>query len=424
MEKFCYFVPFKAFTCIPICSRSGQGLDGWVMGVGPGLLLVRLCPSQSMGLLLLSVVGFALEYVCLGVLTGLWRHSFEATDDLHVGALMETRVADLAKAVGCQPAEVMDLRDIPNTPVPHATTPSCPLGVSIVVGFPCHGNPGRPTTHFKDSAFPSGCQGACFCFPQVLRVCFFDAASLGATTGLVTSFAEAVLNGVCGATGLGLTLVSETPSGKGRTGKATPTKESKKPGEDSGAGDAGAPSGGAAGAGSSGAASGALPAAPSEFHHYADRPSFFSGLVRNFTFRVLGLRLTGAEGEEIWGIKEFCVRCMGHGAIDHTSLWGGRPAIKLFPHRGAIRALLVQDYQKFLKLASSVDGRYGEPVNFRVKGRPCIRVLFRVMVRVGRAIFSTPAPMCRRDLGNMRHRRPTEPAQHSLRAHTSQPPHS
>jgi hypothetical protein len=96
----------------------------------------------------------------------------------------------------------------------------------------------------------------------------------------------------------------------------------------------------------------------------------------------------------------------------------------VFPHRGAIRALLVQDYQKFLKLASSVDGRYGEPANFRVKGRPCIRVLFRVMVRVGRAIFSTPAPMCRRDLGNMRHRRPTEPAQHSLRAHTSQPPHS
>ena len=113
----------------------------------------------------------------------------------------------------------------------------------------------------------------------------------------MTSFAEAVLNGVCGATGLGLTLVSDTPSGKGRTGKATPTKESKKPGEDSGAG--GAPSGGAAGAGSSGAASGALPAAPSEFHHYADRPSFFLGLVRNFTFRFLGLRLTGAEGEDI-----------------------------------------------------------------------------------------------------------------------------
>ena len=87
------------------------------------------------------------------------------------------------------------------------------------------------------------------------------------------------------------------------------------------------------------------------------------------------------------------MRCMGHGAIDHTSLWGGRPAIKLFPHRGAIRALLVQDFQKFLKLASSVDGRYGEPVNFRVKGRPCIRVLFRVMVRVGRAIFQ-PQPQC------------------------------
>ena len=94
------------------------------MGVGAGLLLVRLCPSESMGLLLLSVVGFALESVCLGVLTGLWRHSFEAADDLHVGALMETRVADLANAVGCQPAEVVDLRDIPNTPTPPPPHPA------------------------------------------------------------------------------------------------------------------------------------------------------------------------------------------------------------------------------------------------------------------------------------------------------------
>ena len=105
---------------------------------------------------------------------------------------------------------------------------------------------------------------------EVLRVCFFDAASLGATTGLVMSFAEAVVNGVCGATGLGLILVSDTPSGKGRTGKNTPVKD-KKPGDETGGGG----ESGATGAASSGAASSALPAAPSEFHHYADRPSFF-----------------------------------------------------------------------------------------------------------------------------------------------------
>ena len=107
---------------------------------------------QSMGVLLLSVVGFALESGCLGVLAGFLHHSLEATDDLHVHVLMETRVADLAKATGCQPAEVMDPRDLPNTSTLVATTPSSPLAGSIVAGFPCRGNPGRPRKHFKDTA--------------------------------------------------------------------------------------------------------------------------------------------------------------------------------------------------------------------------------------------------------------------------------
>ena len=125
------------------------------------------------------------------------------------------------------------------------------------------------------------------------------------------TFAEANLNIVTGAKGLGLLVASETPSAKGRTNKASPYKALP---STAGSGDTLALNDGVEGtAPSLVQPPESLPAAPSEFHLYADR--------------------------------------------------------------GLVRSLLVNDYQKLLKIGVSVEGRYGDPMTFRVKQRPGVRAV-------------------------------------------------
>jgi hypothetical protein len=47
----------------------------------------------------------------------------------------------------------------------------------------------------------------------------------------------------------------------------------------------------------------------------------------------------------------------------------------VYADRGAIRALLANDFHKLTKIGSAVEGRYGETVAFRVKQRPGIRAM-------------------------------------------------
>jgi hypothetical protein len=59
---------------------------------------------------------------------------------------------------------------------------------------------------------------------------------------------------------------------------------------------------------------------------------------------------------------------------DESAPQAGAPSeFHVYADRGAIRALLATDFQKLLKIGSAVEGRYGEPVSFRVKQRASLR---------------------------------------------------
>ena len=140
----------------------------------------------------------------------------------------------------------------------------------------------------------------CLKWAKVQKFAFVDIGSFGAPTGPVLNYAEANMNTVTGKSGLGLLIASDIPSGKGRTGKPVP-KAAPALADDS------APASAAV------TEAAALPAAPSEFHAYADR--------------------------------------------------------------GALRALLVADFQKLLGMGTRVDGRYAEPVNPRFANRTAARAV-------------------------------------------------
>jgi hypothetical protein len=61
------------------------------------------------------------------------------------------------------------------------------------------------------------------------------------------------------------------------------------------------------------------------------------------------------------------------GASVAVSLPPAPSEFHVYADRGAIRALLATDFQKLLKIGSAVEGRYGEPVSFRVKQRASLR---------------------------------------------------
>ena len=131
---------------------------------------------------------------------------------------------------------------------------------------------------------------------QVLRVGFYDLGSCGAVSAPILSFVELTMPIITGNRGLGLVLASDTPSGKGRT-QVKPAKAKAKS-------EAGSADG-------SGATS--LPAAPSEYHVYADR--------------------------------------------------------------GATRAMLVKDFKQVMQLFNDQSERYNEPVIFKQLGKPGARAV-------------------------------------------------
>ena len=141
---------------------------------------------------------------------------------------------------------------------------------------------------------------------DILRCCILDLSSFGAPTVGSMDFAERLAVSFAGATGLALLLCSDVPAGKGRTG--TPKKAKPKQA-------AVAAAAAAAGDGAEAERSEPvddLPAAPSDFHVYADK--------------------------------------------------------------GVMRALQMQHFQKVLQIGCSNTSRYAESLTFKYTGNTSIRV--------------------------------------------------